>query len=130
VRSTPPPPDFDDAGVAVTVTDCDAEPPGPVQLNISVSVALTATDKVPLVICGPVQPVPPLAEHVVAFCELQVSVTLLPATTEAALALKVTVGAVDATCTAYRPYPEESGVATKVKTYSPGVASYENDPPP
>jgi hypothetical protein len=96
----PPPPPPDEAAVAVIVTDWLADPPGPVQLNVNVSVEATETARVPLVGSLPVHPEPPLAVQLVAFWLLQVSVAVLPALTDEALDLKLTVVAADATLSA------------------------------
>ena len=99
----PPPDDLGDAGVAVTVTDWAADPPRPVQVKVKVSVAVTAIAKVPLFASLPLQPVPPLAMQAVALWLLQVSVTVPPAATDEALAVNVTVGGAEATCSEYNP---------------------------
>lgn len=101
--NAPPPPDFEGAGVAVTVTDWAAEPPGPVQVKVKVSVALTAMANVPLFASLPDQPVPPLAKQEVALWLLQVSVTVPPTVTDAALDVNVTEGGAEAMCREYKP---------------------------
>jgi phosphohistidine swiveling domain-containing protein len=78
-------------------TVCAAEPPGPLQVRTSAAVAEMTTDAEPLVASVPDQAVLPLAVHAVALVVLQVSVTDCPAVTEAALEVKVTVGAEEAT---------------------------------
>lgn len=92
----PPPPPEDDAGVTVTGTDWVIEPPGPVQLSIKVALEPRETAVLPLTAWGPVHPEAPLAAHVVVFCELQVSCTVVPRVTDEGAAVKVKVGGAEA----------------------------------
>ncbi len=78
----------------VTVTVVEALPLPPIPVHVSVKVVLAVkvlVVAVPAVARDPVQP--PLAVQPVALVELQVSVEVLPDTTEVGLAAIVTVGA-------------------------------------
>lgn len=83
------------AGVTSTVTVCTAEWPAPLQVTVnSVVVARVGVACDPAVASEPDQP--PDAVHDVALVDDQVSIEVLPATTEVGEADKVTVG--KATC--------------------------------
>ena len=84
------------AGAALTLTDADALvlPPLPLQVSVYVLVPVAAgvTTCVPVTASVPLHAL--LAEHEVAFVDVQVNVELCPSVTEFGVAVSVTVGVV------------------------------------
>jgi hypothetical protein len=91
-----------------------------------VPAAFGVTFAAPLTDFEPDQPspvCPPLATHVAAFVEVQVSVTGFPTTTEAGAAAKLTVGAVTVTVTAVAVSLRPFAMQFKPYWYAPADAS-------
>ena len=79
------------------LADADADPPLPAHVRLYVELAVGETVSEPLTVCVPLQL--PDAEQLVALVELHVSVEDWPAVIDVGVAVRVTVGVVDAVVT-------------------------------
>lgn len=95
------------AGTIVTLTDLDADPPGPVHASENVLLAFNGAEtSLPCAALSP--PQAPLAAHVVALVDVQLSVVVAPVPSAVGAALRLTVGA---------------------GTFTPTVTEFAVDPP-